>query len=100
MAGGLRTLGLSKSLFDNLLTPKYFETNKFYILSLGFIVILFTQCKKDKSGKLENPLGLMLLGSDTTLPDGRGRYVIRTKDGCSGWANTLRIEDNFDEYWI
>lgn len=36
----------------------------------------------------------MLLGSDTSLPD--GRYVIRTKNGCSGWASTLKC-DYIDE---
>lgn len=51
---------------------------------------LFTQCKKN-SKKLENPFGLLLLGSDTSLPD--GRYVIRTKSTCGGVFNTLRCDD-------
>ena len=37
----------------------------------------------------------MLLGSDTTLPD--GRYVIRTKNGCDGRASTLKCDYTDDE---
>lgn len=58
-------------------------------VSFVFAIVLFTQCKKDAK-KLENPFGLMLLGSDTSLPD--GKYVIRTPNGCGGYASTLRCD--------
>lgn len=53
------------------------------------LLVLGTACKKDNK-KLENPFGLLLLGSDTSLPD--GRYVLRTTNGCGGWASTLRCD--------
>ena len=64
----------------------------FFICIACMLTATLTQCKK--KGKLENPFGLMLLGSDTSLPD--GRYVIRTQNGCSGWASTLKC-DYIDE---
>jgi len=69
------------------------------ILSIMFIAGLaafsFSQCKKDDDDhKLENPFGLLLLGSDTSLAD--GRYVIRTPHGCAGYAHMLTC-DNADE---
>lgn len=60
------------------------------IILVACCPLLFcSSCKKNNT-KLENPFGLMLLGSDTTLPD--GRYVIRTVNGCGGWASTLRCD--------
>jgi hypothetical protein len=61
-----------------------------YFLFLVFTLALFTQCKKGKPNKLENPFGLLALGSDTSLPD--GKYVIRTTNGCGGFASTLRCD--------
>lgn len=52
------------------------------------------QCKKEKKPKLENPFGLLLLGSDTSLAD--GRYVIRTRNGCTIPASTLRCDYTAD----
>lgn len=57
----------------------------FCFLSLVCAIAFFSRCKK--SEKLENPFGLLQLGSDTSLAD--GRYVIRTPNGCGGWASTL-----------
>jgi len=61
-----------------------------YFLIVVLITGLFTQCKKGKQPKLTNPFGLLLLGSDTSLPD--GRYVIRTMNGCTMPAATLRCD--------
>ena len=54
------------------------------LLLLVLMLALFTQCKKKK---LENPFGFMQLGSDTTLEE--GRYIIRTKYDCNGYAQAL-----------
>jgi|GEM_PF-995917 len=64
--------------------------NIIYFLVLIVTTGLFCQCKKGKAPKLENPLGLLLLGSDTSLPD--GRYIIRTANGCTVPAATLRCD--------
>jgi hypothetical protein len=65
------------------------------VLMAALVALSFSQCKKDDDDhKLENPFGFLLLGSDTTLED--GRYVIRTPYGCSGYANMLHC-DNADE---
>jgi hypothetical protein len=61
-----------------------------YFLPVILIFGLFGQCKKGKKDKLKNPFGLLALGSDTSLPD--GKYVIRTMNGCGGWASTLRCD--------
>jgi len=65
-----------------------------YFLVVVLITGSFTQCKKGKQPKLENPFGLLLLGSDTSLPD--GRYVIRTMNGCTTPASTLRCDYTAD----
>jgi len=57
------------------------------------LLLFCSSCKKDHK-KLENPLGLLSLGSDTSLSD--GRYVIRTENGCGGWASTLRCDYSDD----
>lgn len=65
----------------------------FFICIACMLAAVFTRCKKKKD-KLENPFGLLQLGSDTTLSD--GRYVVRSKNGCGGWASTLKC-DYIDE---
>lgn len=60
-----------------------------FVWMMGCLLLFCSSCKKNKD-KLENPMGLLLLGSDTSLPD--GRYVIRTVNGCGGWASTLRCD--------
>ena len=61
----------------------------YFLLSI-FVIGIFSQCKKGNQPKLENPFGLLLLGSDTSLQD--GRYVIRTTNGCTTPAATLRCD--------
>ena len=65
-----------------------------YLLLSIVILGLFSQCKKGKQSKLENPFGLLQLGSDTSLAD--GRYVIRTNNGCAVPAAVLRCDYTSD----
>lgn len=63
-------------------------TRIIFFLSLTCLVAFFSQCKKHE--KLENPFGLLALGSDTSLPD--GRYVIRSTAGCGGTWRVLHCD--------